>query len=122
VIASDNPTSLPEGFEDLEPHVTDWALPTEETRYAKRIAAPMADVKAFYDTMQPRMEDVMRHLAAYPASDIASLPAATRRLYRLAQAYFEASHPIELNWRSADLGNAFPADRIQYQGPSRNEN
>lgn len=114
--------SLPAGFEDLEPRVDTWALPTEQARYAWRLSASMADIRNFYDAIYPRMDAILRHLQGFPATDIAALPADTQRLYRLALAYFEASHPIELHWRSPDLDNAFPADRIEYQGPSCVEN
>ena len=115
-------TTLPSGFEDLEPHVAAWSLPTEEARYSKRISTSLADVKAFYEAIYPRMDAVMTHLSAYAAGDVAQLPADTRRLYRLALAYFEASHPIELRWGGAEPEHAFPANRIVYQGPSRAEN
>ena len=122
MIAQEPETALPQGFEDLEPHVATWALPTEEQRYTKRIATSMADIRSFYDTIFPRMEDVMAHLALHPAGDVARLPAEVRRLYRLALAYFEASHPVELRWRGAEPEPAFPASRIAYQGPSCKEN
>lgn len=119
---TDRDTTLPPGFDDLEPLVATWALSTEQTRYTKRVATPMHEVRAFYDAIYPCMDAVMRHLQDHPADDMASLPAPTRRLYRLALSYFEVSHPIELHWRSANLDNAFPAERIEYQGPSCVEN
>ena len=118
----DNDMTLPTGFEDLEPLVQAWALPTEQTRYTKRIASPLHEVQAFYEAIYPRMDAVMQHLQAHPADDIAALPAPTRRLYRLALSYFDASHPIELHWRTANLDNAFPAERIEYREPSSVEN
>ncbi len=113
---------LPAGFEDLQPQVAAWALPTEQARYAQRLGASMAEIRSFYEAIFSRMDAILRHLQAFPADDIAALPAETRRLYRLALSYFEASHPVELNWRGPDLDNAFPAQRIEYQGPSRVEN
>ncbi|WP_439590078.1 hypothetical protein [Hydrogenophaga sp.] len=114
--------SLPAGFEDLQPRVGDWALPTEQARYSKRLGTSMEEIRDFYDAIFPRMDAILQHLQTYPANDIAALPPDTRRLYRLALAYFEASHPVELNWRGPDLDDAFPAQRIEYQGPSRVEN
>jgi hypothetical protein len=111
-------TQLPSGFENLEPLVPEWALPSEQQRYAKRLATPIEALRKFYDAIFPRMDDAMRHLAEFPADDIASLPAPTRNLYHLALSYFEASHPIELDWKGSDLDDAFPHARIVYQGPS----
>lgn len=120
--ATSTETSLPPGFEDLEPRVEVWALTTEQARYACRLSASMDEVRDFYDAIYPRMDAILGHLQAFPANDIAALPADTRRLYRLALSYFEVSHPIELHWRGTELDNAFPAQRIEYQGPSRVEN
>lgn len=112
------PMALPSGFETLEALVRDWALPSEQQRYAKRLATPIEELRKFYDVVFPRMDDALRHLAEFPADDIASLPAPTRNLYHLTLSYFEASHPIELDWKGSDLDDAFPHARIVYQGPS----
>jgi hypothetical protein len=109
---------LPRGFEALAPWAASWALPTEQARYAHRLATPIGQVRAFHAAILPRMDDVMQCLAAYPADDTAALAAPVRRLFHLALAYFEASTPVELNWRSSDLDAAFPASRIVYQPPS----
>jgi hypothetical protein len=114
--------ALPAGFSDLEPLATEWALATEQTRYAKRLATPLEEIRRFYDAIFPRMDDVMRHLAGYPAGDPSKLPAPVRRLYHLALSYFEASHPIELRWKASDLEASFPESRIVYQVPSCVEN
>ena len=114
--------TLPVGFEALDPLVARWALPTEQTRYEIRLATPLAELRDFYSAIHPRMDEVMLHLAEFPADDLTALPDATRRLYRLALSYFEASHPIELHWKNQDLDNAYPASRIVYQGPSCAEN
>ena len=114
--------ALPPGFESLEALVVRWALPTEQIRYELRLATPLPELRDFYNAMHPRMDEVLQHLSGFPADDLPALPDATRQLYRLALSYFEASHPIELHWKSQDLENAFPAARIIYQGPSCAEN
>jgi len=113
---------LPAGFEDLAIFVPAWALATEEARYAKRLATDLDGLRAFHAAILPCMDEVMRHLALFPADDVAALPASTRLLYRLALSYFEVSNPIELKWKGPDLDNAFPASRIIYQAPSNAEN
>ena len=109
---------LPPGFDDLAPLVEPWALGTEQQRYAKRLATPLPELRSFYDVIYPRMDAVLQHLAAFPAGDMAALPHALNNLYLLALSYFEASHPIELHWKSQDLDVAFPSERIVYQAPS----
>lgn len=119
--ARDFDAKLPAGFEALEPHVAAWALPTEQARYAKRISTPRGEVRAFYDAIFPHMNAVMTHLSAHPADDTSGLPADTRRLFWLALSYFEAAHPIELNWSGVEPVDAFPAHRIVYQAASQVE-
>ena len=109
---------LPQGFDDLQELVVDWALPTEPARYAKRLATPLPQLRVFYDAVYPRMDAVLQHLAGVPGADARSASAAERNLFYLALAYFEASHPVELRWKSQDLEDAFPAHRIAYAGPS----
>ena len=45
-------SKLPEEFADLE-RFTDWCLPTEAERYAKRLTSTMAEMQAFYDAGMP---------------------------------------------------------------------
>lgn len=111
-------SGLPQEFEDLTILLSDWGLPTEPQRYARRLSVTLPELRTFYDAIAPRMDAIMQHLAAYPANDLASLPVETRNLYYLALSYFEASHPIELNWKRTDLDDAFPACRIVYEKPS----
>lgn len=106
---------LPEGFADLEPLLAVWDRDSDSERYTQRLQTPLPELKAFYDTIFPRMEVVMRHLSAFPGDDLAALPQDTRRLFKLALAYFEASHPIELHWKASDLDHAFPASRIVHR-------
>ena len=113
---------LPAGFEDRVTFVPAWALATEQARYAKRLSTDLDGLRAFHAAILPRMDEAMRHLARFPADDIAALPEPTRLLYRLALSYFEVSNPIELKWKGPDLDNAFPASRIVYQAPSNAEN
>ncbi|KVR68973.1 hypothetical protein WL74_29285 [Burkholderia cepacia] len=113
---------LPADFDDLASFVDDWAISTECDRYAKRLATPLGEIRDFYNAISPRMDEIMRHLGAYPATNLAALPECTLRLYRLALSYFEASHPIELHWSSPNLADSFPAERIIYQSPSTIEN
>ena len=112
------PAVLPDGFEDLVSLVSPWALATEQERYSKRLATPLPELRAFYELIYPRMDAVLGHLATFPADDLPALPPAPTNLYRLALSYFEASHPIELHWKSQDLDVAFPSERIVYQVPS----
>jgi hypothetical protein len=115
-------SQLPEFFHDLLPFVSEWALPTEQTRYAQRLSLTLNELRLFYDVILPRMDDIMLHLERFPADAIGNLPTDTLNLYRLALSYFEASHPIELKWKDVDLDDAFPENRLEYLYPSNVEN
>jgi len=43
---------LPAEFADLE-RFSEWCLPTEQERFAKRLASSMAEMQAFYDAITP---------------------------------------------------------------------
>ena len=52
---------LPSAFAELEPFI-EWALPTEEERYQKRLNSSMKDLKAFYDAIVMRADDARKYL------------------------------------------------------------
>ena len=55
-------SGLPEGFTDLEPFVTDWALPTRAQRYEARLSKPYDELVTFYDAIAPRAEEAIAYL------------------------------------------------------------
>jgi hypothetical protein len=96
---------LPAEFAALDPH-SDWILATEPERYAKRLAATMADMQAFYDAAFPLLEPAMAHLDAFALHE---LPEAERNLLHLMQSLIMVSFPVEV-WkqpRVPDSGAAY---------------
>lgn len=85
--------ALPNGFQELEPFVAAWARPTFSERYGQRLANSYAELKAFYDRILPRMDDIMRYVDNY---QIGSMPPDALRLARLAQAFMVISPAAEL--------------------------
>ena len=82
---------LPEQFQGLE-HWIDWALATEEERSDKRQASTMEDIKAFYDAMLTRMEDVLPYLEQFTLDE---LPEDARRLFHLTLSLAEVAPAVE---------------------------
>lgn len=113
--------ALPERFSDLSRFVATWALPTEKQRHQKRLNSTLDEVRAFYDAMFPRMDEVMGYLKGIPAANRQTLPAQDRTLFNLALAFMDASHPIALRWRRVDVDDGFPSDRVIYRTPSDSE-
>ena len=87
---------LPAPFADLEAH-SEWCLPSEAQRYAKRLACSMDELQAFYDATFPRLPDALAHLDALPLDD---LPSEATHLLWLCYSLVNVSFPVEV-WRQA---------------------
>jgi hypothetical protein len=44
----------------------DWALATEREHHTKRLTSDIEAIRAFYDTMFPRMAEMVQYLNAFP--------------------------------------------------------
>ena len=89
--AADGP-SLPEAFQDLAPWL-DWALEPERKRTEKREASSMAEIRALYDALMPRLEAMIRHLEDFHDRD---MPAPARNLYLISLSLVEVANLVEL--------------------------
>lgn len=59
---------LPAAFAALEPW-TDWCLPTETLRNARRVGLAFPQIKAFADAMLPHVEEVCAWIDLHQAED-----------------------------------------------------
>jgi len=84
---------LPNGFDDLEPLAERWALPTEAERHAKRLASTIAELRAFYDAIFKRIDDVLAYLSEF---QLESLTPGGQRLLHLAFSLAEIAPAVEL--------------------------
>ena len=82
---------LPEAFPDLEPLVA-WALPTEQERNHKRVNSSMTEINTFYETLLPRMDDVLAYLNQF---SLDALPAEAQRLMYLTLSLAEVAPAVE---------------------------
>jgi hypothetical protein len=97
--------ALPSEFADLQ-RFSDWDLPTEAERYAKRLASSMGEMQDFYDAAFPRLEDAIAYLDRFPLDD---LPDDARALMHVLQSLVMVSFPVEV-WkqpRVPDSGAAY---------------
>jgi len=108
-----NPHSLPAQFAALEPLVAEWAMPDEESRAIKRLSSDMDALRRFHAATAPRIEEIIAFLNAYPDTPSA-LPPDVANLFRLAQMIMEASAPIDLDWDTPDMPEAFPYQRMRF--------
>src|SRR5262245_41656670 len=96
---------LPNWFAELEPFAERWCLATERERYAQRLASSLADMKAFYDAIFPRVDAALEYCDRFP---LAELPDDAARLLRLVHSFVMVSFPVEV-WgrpRIPDVGEA----------------
>jgi len=85
---------LPAEFADLEPF-SDWVLPTERERYAKRLATSMEQMQAFYDVAFPRLAEATKYLEDYPLGEPA-FREPQRNLLLLMMSLVLVSFPVEV--------------------------
>ena len=83
---------LPAPFENLTPFL-DWALEPERARTEKKAESSMEEIRAFYDAMMPRLDELLRYLEGYFGKD---LPAPAHRLYLMSLSLVEVSTLVEL--------------------------
>ena len=84
---------LPDQFCDLEPLARVWILPTEAERHAKRLASTITELRALYDALMPRIEEVLAYLSAF---QLDNLPPEGRNLLSLACSLAEIGPAVEL--------------------------
>ena len=77
----------------------------------KRVECDTNKVQRFYETALPRMEAIMAYLDEF---ELDTMPAPAKRLYYLALTCMEMSHPVDLNWRTTDIDDAFPSERVEF--------
>lgn len=83
---------LPEGFAELEPFVA-WSLETEPERSAKRQASSIEELRALYEAILPRTEEIFAYLDKFPLD---AMPDDARRLFLLTLSLAEVAPAIEL--------------------------
>jgi len=86
--------TLPTGFEALAPYAAVWGkLETQDLRYLQRQHSTMRELRAFYEAVAPRLNEIFDHLDKFPMD---ALPASEALLYRTALGLTEASMAIEV--------------------------
>ena len=86
-----NEPLLPEAFGELAPFA-DWALEPERARTEKREAASMDEIRAFYDAMMLRIDDILAYLEEDFGGD---MPAEAHRLYLMSLSLGEIATLVE---------------------------
>ena len=106
-VAATGEAHLPEPFRDLD-RFMDWCLPLERERQGKRLASDMDEIRALYDTMLPRMADIIGYLNGFPLDD---LPEEAERLLHLCFSFVEVSSATVIFGQPAVI-DGFDAERF----------
>jgi hypothetical protein len=85
-------SSLPSGFEALEPFVADWVLPDSIARMTKRQASSIEDIRRFYDAILPLADTALAHLRDF---QLGELPPREERLLKLMLSLAEVGPAVE---------------------------
>lgn len=106
---------LPPAFRDLQGFVEEWALASEKDRHLKMLGSSVDELRIFYNAVLPRMDAIKDYLDELPFE---ALPDDARTLFHLAMTFVETAHPIDLNWKTTNIEDAFPIERFVYLAPS----
>ena len=85
--------ALPRGFEALESWVADWAQPSQNRRWDKRLASSKQEIIGFYRALLPELERILDHVDQFPLGE---LPPDSARLLDLAMMHAEIAPNVEL--------------------------
>jgi hypothetical protein len=100
--------ALPDQFCDLEPLATTWALRTEAERHAKRLASTIAELRALYDALFPRIDDMLAYLSEF---SLENLTLEGDRLLLLTFALAEIAPAVEL-YGQTEVPDGFDSRRF----------
>src|SRR5262249_51330435 len=108
-------TMLPDEFIDLEPFAEKWCLATEPQRYAMRLSTGMVEIRAFYDTMAPRVAAAIDYCDRFP---LEAMPPPVAHLMPLLCPFITASSPVGVGAQPRVPAGG-PASPPSVQGPVR---
>lgn len=100
--------ALPQGFEDLTPFLG-WNLETPDERQAKRRQSSTEELRVFYHSLLPRMNEILERLGRY---ELGRLPETDRTLFNLALALAEIAPNVELYDGDPGVPYSFEEDRM----------
>lgn len=107
-------TSLPKGFEALEPFVSYWVRDSNDERRIARSAAQMDDICAFYDVVVALAPEAITYLESFPLDD---MPEDATRLFKLLLAMNHAAIAVEMHGEPRAHDSPWPAPVRVARGP-----
>ncbi len=111
-------TTLPAGFEALEPHVEMWAVDGAHNRLQRRLDSSEAQRRGFFEAAQPLADTAMALLDSKPLTE---LDAPERRLLDLMLSLAHVSLAVELQ-RDEEAIHADAARHLRITRASADDN
>ncbi len=106
---------LPSQFKDLEGFVEDWALPTQAGRHRRRLSSSIGTLRAFYDAIVPRMDEIVAYLNQFSIEEQGE---DARRLFYLTMSLAEIAMAVELFKQPAVVDGFDPTRFIATEVPN----
>lgn len=103
-------TTLPDGFAELAPFVSEWVLADAVARMNKRQATTIEEIRRFYDAIVPLGEQALAWLRDYP---LGALPPEGERLLGLMLSLAEIAPAVEW-YNDPQVYDGFGVGRIRY--------
>ena len=94
---------LPDGFQDLEPLVAEWAIEDGHQRYVKRVNSSMDELQSFYDQVFPRAEAAINYVDKFDYGE--PLPADAANLRNLLYSLITVALAVEV-WKQPRVINS----------------
>ena len=107
---------IPVRFESLRTFVAEWALGSEEERYAKLHSVNLEQLRGFYEAMMARLPEVLDFLDSFPLDELS--PEA-QTLMDLALTFAHTAHPLDLGWKDVDFKGACDWRKVGFGSISR---
>lgn len=100
---------LPDEFTRIESWTADWALPTQNQRWDKRLASTATEIAEFYHAILPWLERILAHADQFPLGE---LPDRSANLFDLALMHAEIAPNIELYRGDPNVPHSFEERRL----------
>ncbi len=101
--------ALPGEFAELQPFAEKWGLPTEDERAIARRSSRPDELKAFYDAMMLRLQEILDRVDRYP---LGKVEGADQRLFYMALALAEVAPHVEFYKLNPNVPFAFKETRM----------
>ena len=107
-------STLPAGFEELQPYMARWVRDSNDERRETRSNAEMGDIVSFYDAITARAPEAIAYVEKYPLD---GMPADVENLFKLLLAMNHAAIAVEMHGQPRAVDSSWPSAVRITRGP-----